>query len=167
MPIGPNVEDMKATALFVTAISAALAACYMERPLETPIPAPATRVLAQLTDSGTVAQANALGAGALAVEGVVTQADAQSWTLQMLRVNHRDGRTIEWNREPVTIPRSQLAQPMVKVLDRKRSWLAAGGIVIGAFVLAQAFDLLGSSDEEGDEPPPPASVVPVNPGGGR
>lgn len=139
----------------------------MERPLDTPTPAPATRVLAQLTDSGTVALANALGAGALGVEGIVARADAQSWTLQMVRVNHRDGRVIEWNREPVTFPRSHLTQPMAKVLDKKRSWLAAGGILIGAFVLAQTFDLLGSSEEEGDEPPPPASVVPVMPGGGK
>jgi hypothetical protein len=128
---------------------------------------PGDGVLAQLTDSGTVALANALGAGALGVEGVVAQADAQSWTLQMVRVNHRDGRVIEWNREPVTFPRTHLSQLMVKVLDKKRSWIAAGGIIIGAFVLAQTFDLLGSSEEEGDEPPPPASVVPVIPGGGR
>jgi hypothetical protein len=123
-------------------------------------------VLAELTDSGTVALSNALGAGALGVEGVIAAADAQSWTMQMVRVNHRDGRTIEWNREPVTFPRNTLTRPMVKVLDKKRSWLAAGGIVVGAFILAQTFDLLGSSEEEGDEPPPPASLVPI-PGGGR
>jgi hypothetical protein len=155
---------LKATLLLLTV--AATAGCYMERPLETPVPAPSTRVLAQLTDSGTVALSNALGAGALGVEGVVASADAQTWTLQMVRVSHRDGRTIEWNREAVVFPRNVLAQPTVKVLDKKRSWLAAGGIVVGAFLLAQTFDLFGSSEDEGDEPPPPASVVPI-PGGGR
>ena len=149
-------------------VGAAIASgCYMERPLQSPTPAPATRVLAQLTDSGTVALSNALGPGALGVEGVVAQADGQTWTLQMLRVNHRDGRVIEWNHEPVTFARSFLAQPMVKVLDKKRSWLAAGGILIGAFIVAQTFDLLGSPEEDDEVPPPPASVVPVIPGGGR
>ncbi len=157
---------MKLTVL-IGCISLCAAGCYMERPLQDPTPVPSTRVLAQLTDSGTVALSNALGPGALGVEGVVASADAQSWTLQMVRVNHRDGRIIEWNREPVNFPRNLLTQPMVKVLDKKRSWLAAGGIVIGAFILAQTFDLLGSSENEDEEPPPPASVVPVIPGGGR
>ena len=156
---------LKATFLALAVLTAT--GCYMERPLQDPTPAPSTRVIAQLTDSGTVALSNALGPGALGVEGVVTSADAQSWTLQMVRVNHRDGRVIEWNREPVQFPRNLLSQPMVKVLDKKRSWLLAGGIVVGAFVLAQTFDLLGSPDEEGEEPPPPASVVPVIPDGGR
>ena len=157
---------MKLKAILFLLTAAAASGCYMERPLQDPTPAPSTRVLAQLTDSGTVALSNSLGPGALGVEGVVASADAQSWTLQMVRVNHRDGRVIEWNREPVNFPRNLLSQPMVKVLDKKRSWLAAGGIVIGAFILAQTFDLLGSSEDEGDEPPPPASVVPI-PGGGR
>ncbi len=166
MPRELNVELMKLTVL-IGCISLCAAGCYMERPLQDPTPVPSTRVLAQLTDSGTVALSNALGPGALGVEGVVASADAQSWTLQMVRVNHRDGRVIEWNREPVNFPRNLLTQPMVKVLDKKRSWLAAGGIVIGAFILAQTFDLLGSSENEDEEPPPPASVVPVIPGGGR
>ena len=157
---------MKPKAILFLLAAMAASGCYMERPLEVPVPAPSTRVLAELTDSGTVALSNALGAGALGVEGVIATADAQNWTLQMVRVNHRDGRTIEWNREPVTFPRSTLTRPMVKVLDKRRSWLAAGGIVIGAFILAQTFDLLGSSEDEGEEPPPPASVVPI-PGGGR
>ncbi len=151
----------------VAAVAVFASGCYMQRPLDVTPPPPSTHLMAQLTDSGTVALSNALGPGALGVEGVVAAADAQSWTLQMLRVDHRDGRTIEWNREQVVFPRAVLSQPMVKVLDKKRSWMAAGGIVIGAFVLAQTFDLFGSPDEEGDEPPPPASVVPVIPGGGR
>jgi hypothetical protein len=149
------------------AVAVLASACYMEKPLETMPPPPSTHLIAQLTDSGTVALSNALGPGALGVEGVVASADAQSWTLQMMRVNHRDGRVIEWNREPVTFPRGMLNQPMAKVLDKKRSWLAAGGIVLGAFVLARSFDLFGSPEDEGEEPPPPASVVPIIPGGGK
>lgn len=140
------------------------AACYVEKPLQTLPPPPATRILAALTDSGTVAMANAIGAGALAVEGVVTSANENVWVLQMLRVDHRDGRSIDWNREPVSFAPHLLTNPTVKVMDRSRSWLAAGGIAIGAFVIAQAFDLFGSSEEEGEEPPPPASVIPS---GGR
>ena len=89
------------------------------------------------------------------VEGVVSSANETGWTLQLLRVDHRDGRTISWNREPVTFPRNALTQPNVKVLDKRRSWLAAGGITIGAIILAQTFDLLGSSEEDPDDEEPP------------
>lgn len=136
-------------------IAAAFAAgCYREQPLQTLPPLPATRLVAQLTDSGTVAMSNAIGAGALAVEGVVANADEKTWTLQMLRVDHRDGRAIDWKREPVVFPASVLASPRVKVLDKRRSWLAAGGIVIGAFIVARTFDLagIGEEDDEGEEP---------------
>lgn len=134
-------------------------ACYKEQPLPTVTPAPATRVAAQLTDSGTVAMGNALGAGALAVEGVVTSADEKAWTLQMLRVDHRDGRSIGWNRELVRFPRNALTNPTVVILDKKTSWLAAGGITVGAFLLARAFNLFGANENNDEVPPPAESVI--------
>src|SRR5688572_13479339 len=124
------------TKLAVLTIATAVSAgCYREQPLETLPPSPQTRLIAQLTDSGTVAMSNAIGAGALAVEGVISSADEKAWTMQMLRVDHRDGRVVDWSRESVVFPASTLASPRVKVLDKRRSWLAAGGIVIGAFIV--------------------------------
>ena len=151
--------------LTVLAVAGASAACYTQRPLVTMPPAPATHIVAQLTDSGTVAMSNAIGAGALEVEGVVSFASQQSWTLQMVRVDHRDGRSINWNREPVAFPSSVLTQPFVKVLDRKKSWLAAGGITIGAFVMARAFHLIGGDDDDEDDGEQPQQIV--IPVGGR
>jgi hypothetical protein len=136
--------------------------CYLERPLETATPPlPSTRIVADLTDSGTVAMGNAIGPGALQVEGVVTSADDRVWTLQMLRVDHRDGRSIDWNRELVSFPRTVLTRTTVRVLDKKRSWLAAGAITIGAFLAARAFDLFGADENKGEEPAPPASLIPA------
>ena len=105
---------------------------------------------------------NAIGAGALSVEGVVASANEQQWTLQMVRVNHRDGRAIDWNREAVAFPSNVLVSPTVKVLDRNRSWLAAGGIVIGAFVVARALDIgfVGEDDNSNGEEPQQI-VIPV------
>ena len=152
---------MKKTAFCCVALAVIASGCYVERPLQTMPPAPATRIIATVTDSGVVAMSNQIGPGATLVEGVVSAADNSSWTLQMLRVDHRDGRTIAWNREPVTFPASTLTQPSVKVLDKKRSWLAAGGITIGALILAQSFDLLGSSEEDNTEEPPPQKRIPL------
>jgi hypothetical protein len=143
-------------------LTAAAAGCYKEQPLQTLPPAPATRLIAQLTDSGTVAMSNAIGAGALSVEGVVSEASSQQWTLQMLRVNHRDGRAIYWKREPVVFPANVLVSPTVRVLDKRRSWLAAGGIVVGAFVVARALDIgFVGEEDEGTEQPPQQIVIPA------
>jgi hypothetical protein len=147
------------TAFALVVVCASSIGCYLERPL-TVTPLPTTRVIAQLTDSGTVALSNSIGPGALEVEGVVSNADANAWTLQLVRVDHRDGRTINWNREPITVRTSLIANPVVRVLDKRRSWLAAAGITIGAIVLARAFDLFGSPDDEPEPPPPPASLIP-------
>ena len=137
-------------------------ACYKEQPLQTLPPAPAMRLTAQLTDSGTVAMSNAIGAGALSVEGVVASANEQQWTLQMVRVNHRDGRAIDWNREAVAFPSNVLVRPTVKVLDKNRSWLAAGGIVIGAFVVARALEIgFVGEDDPGNGEEPQQIVIPA------
>lgn len=151
--------------MILIAVAATMAlGCYTQRPLVQMPPPPSTRIVAQLTDSGTVAMSNAIGAGALAVEGVVSSVDDRQWTLQMINVDHRDGRSIGWNRESVTFPLSALTQTHVKVLDKKKSWLAAGGITLGAFILARSFNLVGASDDGEDGEEPQQIVIPV---GGR
>lgn len=131
------------------------AACYMHVPLETPTPPPSTRVVASVTDSGTVALGNAIGPGAIEVEGLVAKTDVEAWELQLLRVDHRDGRSIAWNRELVSFPRGALANPTERRLDRTRSWLAAGFITVGAIVAASLFQLVGADDVSNPDPIPP------------
>lgn len=137
----------------------ATAGCYTRAPLTAPVPAPATRIVATLTDSGTVAMGNELGAGALEVEGVVANADVNAWQLLMVRVDHRDGRSISWNREPVRFSPGSLTNAQIVKLDKKRSWLAAGGITVGALILARTFDLLGASEEDDEGEQPQASWI--------
>src|SRR5437763_10126110 len=55
-----------------------LAACYTQRPLTVPVPAVGTQIVASVTDSGVVAMSNALGPGAVEVEGVIAAADASA-----------------------------------------------------------------------------------------
>ena len=136
-----------------------LTACYTDRPLQTPLPPPSTRIVAQLTDSGMVAMGGLIGGGALAVEGVVTTADPSTWDLELLKVEHRDGRSIVWNREVITFPRSVLTNLSEKKLDRTRSWLFAGALTVGTYLATRAFGLASGGGEEGGEPVPAASVV--------
>jgi hypothetical protein len=141
-----------------------LAACYTERPLATPLPAPATRIVAELTDPGIAALSDAIGPGALEVEGLVATADTAAWTLNMLRVDHRDGTSVPWNREVVKFPRSSLTRVMEKRLDRTKSWLAAGAITAGAIIAARLFHLIGADEGSEGTPVPQELLIPV---GGR
>src|SRR5688500_14543775 len=113
------MDCMKTTTLLVLTLGLLGAGCYKREELRTSTPAQNTRIIADLTDGGTVAMGNALGPGVLEVEGVVTKADETEWTLQMLRADHRDGRSIGWNRELVSFPRTALTNPVVVVYDKK------------------------------------------------
>jgi hypothetical protein len=137
-----------------------LAACYSQVPLTMTTPTAATRIIAVVTDSGTVAMANAIGPGAQEIEGIVSSADPQAWSLSLLRVDHRGGTSVFWNRELVTFPRYTLTNPTVKRLDKTRSWMAGTLIAAGAFLAAKAFSNIGADNNVIVNPPPPAIRLP-------
>ncbi|CAN5613201.1 hypothetical protein BH23GEM9_BH23GEM9_34290 [soil metagenome] len=138
-------------------------ACYSRQPLESAAPAPSTRIVATLTDEGTVAMGNSLGPGASEIEGVVSTATDTIWTLHMVRVMHHDGRSVPWSRESVSIPRNVMRNPTVVVLDKRRSWMVAGAAVAGTILLARAFNVFGfiEDDRGGELPPPAESIIPA------
>ena len=147
-------QAVRRTVAFATLVSF-FTACYTQRSIGVAVPAPATRIIAQVTDTGSVAMANTIGAAALEVEGVVADADAGTWRLHLLRVDHRGGNSSRWNRETVTFPRYALTNVRESRLDKKRSWLVAGlatGLVVALTVL---FGAVLSGDTGGGEPPPP------------
>ena len=132
-----------------------LTACYSRLPITTPVPARETRVIAQVTDSGGVAMSNALGPGAVEVEGVIAAADAHVWELRVVRVDYRGGTSTPWNHELVRFPRSALTNPTEKRLNKGKSWVAAGVIVATALLAARLFGALGGSETPMTQPPPP------------
>jgi hypothetical protein len=150
---------MRNVKVMLLVFCAALGGCYTRQPLETIPPEPNVRVVALLTDSGTVAMSNAIGAGALEVEGVVARASQTEWTFAMMRVDHRDGRSISWNHELVTFPAATLSKPMVVALNKKKSWLAAAGITVGAFLVASAFGVINAGEDDGAEEQPQVTRV--------
>jgi len=137
-----------------------LAACYTRRPITTSTPAPATRIVANLTDSGVVAMGSAIGTGAYEVEGLVAEADASVWKLQLTRVEQRTGNSVNWNRELVSFPRYALTNATEKRFDRTRSWMAAGLVTVGALLAAKFFSNIGADEEINPPPPPPAFRAP-------
>jgi len=93
----------------------------------------------------------------------VSEADATSWRLNLVRVEHRGGFSTLWNREAVTFPRYALKDPTVKQVDRTKSWMAGTLVVVGAILAAKLFSNIGADEDPGKPPPPPAIRIP---GGG-
>jgi hypothetical protein len=130
-------------------------ACYTERPVMSTAPTPTSRIVAQVTDSGAVAMASAIGVAAVEVEGLVAEADASVWKLQLLRVTQRGGTSTRWNREVVTFPRYALSGAREKKLDRRRSWIVGGVITAAVVALTLLFGPSITGGEGGGEPEPP------------
>ena len=137
-------------------------ACYVQRPLETPVPAPQMRIVAQVTDSGAVAVGSRLGPGAVQVEGVVATADESAWNLKLLRVDYRGGTSNTWNRELVTFPRFALSNATERRVNKTRSWLLAGLIGAGAILASQLFSEFSSGEgDDGEQPPQNTLTLPI------
>jgi len=71
-------------------------ACYTQSPISEFPPPTSTRIVAQVTDSGVVAMANAIGPAAQEVEGVVEGFRNDTLRIQMLRVDHRGASMACW-----------------------------------------------------------------------
>jgi hypothetical protein len=132
-----------------------LAACYVQRPLSTPVPQAASRIVVQITDTGRVALASKIGPGANAVEGVIVNADESAWDMQVLRVDYRVGPSQPWNGEQVTFPRYALTNASERTFSKKKSWIMALAIAGTALVAAKAFGALGFGGSGNGDPPPP------------
>jgi len=146
--------DAKTARRVVVAFVPLLAACYSQVPLTTPMPAPGTRIVAQVSDSGIVALSNALGPGAVEVEAEIAAARATSWDLRMVRVDYRGGTSVLWNRELVSVPRSMLVQPIERRFSKRKSWFTAGLLTATALLAARIVGVIGPG-ENPDKPPPP------------
>ena len=130
----------------------ALSACYVQRPLSSPIPEASTRIVAQITDTGSVELASTIGPGARMVEGVVVRAEPTAWDMEVIRVDYRGGASQLWNRERVTFPRYALTNASERAFNRKRSWIIALAITGTAVMAAKLFGVIGFGGGPGDEP---------------
>jgi len=147
---------MRSTVAYLPLLaSLCLAACFTQAPLAGPVPAPETRIVAMVTDSGVLAMSNAIGASATEVEGIVAGADATSWDLRLLRVDYRNGQSVTWNRELVRFPRSALSQATERRFSRGRSWIVAGLLTSTAFLAGRFLGVFGGGDNTDNQPPPP------------
>jgi hypothetical protein len=134
-------------------------ACYRYSPATSVAPSAGDVVRLDLTAAGMSRLQNILGRDAIAVEGSILSADDSSYVVSVSGTRQRESQaTLSWAGERVVIPRAAVQSVERRSLDKKKTWLIAGAIILGAVALKAiiaGFDALAGGDDGGITPPPP------------
>jgi len=145
----------------VAGVVPAALGCYNYAPLDTSSGVQAGEHIAvEFTDRGRAELSDRLGSGILRLEGTLTRTDSQDLVMNVWRVAQIDGAVSRWSGESVRFRRDFAARVQTRVLDRPRSYLLAGAVVVGVVWYVSSFDLIGGFLGGSDpipEPPPTSS----------
>ena len=144
----------------MVAVVPAVLGCYTYAPLDTSTEVQAgERIAVEVTDRGRVELGERFGSGVERLEGTLTRTDSQDLVMNVWRVKSIGGETSRWSGESVRFRREQAAKVQLRILNRPRTYLAAGATVAGLVLFAKSFDLFGSfvGGSGPNEGPPPAS----------
>lgn len=122
-------------------LALAVASCYRFSPIEGVTPDRGQEVRLELTDEGSVRMAPMIGPRISAVDGKIVEPGDTAIVVAVQAVVAQTGRSMAWNQERLTVPRSAISSIRTRTLDRKRSWIVAGLSVVGAIALGEAFGL--------------------------
>lgn len=135
--------------------------CYAYAPLDTSAGVQAgEHVAVDITDRGRVELGERLGSGVRRVEGTLTRVDSVDLVMNVWRVAHFGSTTTSrWSGESVRFRREYASQVQTRTLNRGKTYLVAGGAVVGLVLFTRQFGLFGFSvgGESEEEQPPPAS----------
>ena len=135
-----------------------LSGCYRYAPFAPAATAPGTEVRVYLTPQGTSRVAPTLGPETTVVAGRADAGRDGGMALLVSSTTKAYGGTVRWMGERVTIPLGVIARSERRVLDRRRTALAAGAVALAAgagYAILRAVNGGGSAD--GSDPPPPPS----------
>jgi hypothetical protein len=135
-PAGELRTVRRLTPLLALALAAG---CYTYRPLSAPIPAPGTRVQADLTDAGSDSLAGRVGPSVQAVDGTVLRADSSGLALAVREVENRRGERSDWQGETLVIPRRFVRNLQERRISVGGTGLLGGAIAAGLVAATQAF----------------------------
>jgi hypothetical protein len=133
-----------------------LMACYQYVPSPAQ-PATGDEVRFTLSNEATVSLAPVLGPRTTALTGRILSDGPSEFALAVDRTFKDDGVAVVWGRDRVSIPRGAITRTERRVLDRTRTLIATGGVVLGATVTALILSKYRSnaSSSNGGVPPPP------------
>lgn len=126
-------------ALAAASAALMLVGCYRYQPTGLGTPQAGMQVAAELSDSGTVALARAVGPDAAAVEGRLVRVTETEIELAVTAVRQHSGTATEWRGERVVVARGLLSRLQERRLSRQRTALAAAAFAVGAAVVRDAF----------------------------
>jgi hypothetical protein len=136
--IPPPARSLVLTA----ALLAAGAGCYRLTPIDGGAPVGGLEVRLGLSDEGSVRMAPLIGPRISAIDGrTIESGDTAVVLLAVQAVVSQSGRSMSWNRERLSVPRSAVASYQTRTLDRKRTWIVAALGVVSAIALGEAFGL--------------------------
>jgi hypothetical protein len=116
-----------------------LLGCYAYRPIASGPPPAGEDVRVALTDSGAVILAAQLGPSTEEVSGRVLADSGGTYLLAVRGTRRRGGVEMEWNGEQVAVPRIFVARAEERRFSRRRTVVAAVGLVTAAIVARAAF----------------------------
>jgi hypothetical protein len=123
------------TSLILAAVPA-LTGCYTFAPVDLGAARPGMRVEVALSPRGSEDLARVVGPGVARIEGALVRVAADSVELALVRSARRDGADDLWQRQRVAVASGFIAQARVRRLSRTRTWLLAGGAVLGVALSA-------------------------------
>ncbi len=134
-------------------------ACYRYTPTPNAAPVSGDVVRFDLTTAGIGRMSSVLGRDAVAVEGSILAVDDTSYVMSVSGTRQRENQSkLSWAGERVVIPRSAVQSMERRSLDRKKTWLVAGLVVLGAIAakaVISGFEALAGGDDGSITPPPP------------
>lgn len=117
-----------------------------------------SRIVAELTRSGSLDMAPWIGEGASAVEGRVLSASSTEWELALTRVEYEGSASMPWNGERIVFPVGSLEEVRERQLDNRRSAVFAAAVT-GA-VAGLGFWFFGGGFGGGTDGPGGVTVPP-------
>lgn len=131
-----------------------LGACFRHAPADFATVSPGAQLLVGINDVGRAELREVLGPGAERVDGRLLSHTDDEIVLSVTSVRHAELREpVRWSGESVTIPRELVGPVRERSLDRTRTWLVGGLLVVGA-VIASTISLIGSGSDSDNGGPP-------------
>lgn len=125
----------------LTVLLAVSSGCYRLTPIDGSAPEAGREVRLALSDEGSVRMAPLIGPRIGAIDGRVVASSDTALVVGVQAVVAQGGRSMAWNMERLTVPRSVVSSVHSRTLDRKKTWMVAGLGVVGALALGEAFGL--------------------------
>ncbi len=135
---------------FLATLALLLQGCYESLPLQQGVAPMGRQIEFVLNDAGRIALAPKLGTAVEKVRGNIVAVDGDAYTMTVTHVLQYGGSTATWNGERVTVLKEHTVGFQVRQMDKMRSALLAGAVIVGLGALFFGTSLLGSGRDVPD-----------------